>query len=111
MASGASADVTLDMAKSYWVLGIQTDRQARVRLYLTAAARTADANRPVSTDPTSDAGVVLDYVTGGTGYYSLSPLAGGYNNDSPATTTVYASVTNYGSTGTVTLTLNWLKAE
>lgn len=62
LAVGASEQGTVGLGKSYLLLAASADRPCRVRLYDTAAARTADLSRDVSTDPTAGAGVVCDLV-------------------------------------------------
>jgi hypothetical protein len=84
-----------------------------VRLYETAAARTADLARPVGTDPAADAGVTLDYVTTAAGaVYPLSPLVDGADLDASPDASIPMTVTNNDTTtGTVTVTLVWLRQE
>lgn len=114
LAAGASdSSTTITLAKGYVLYSIQTSRPARVRLYETAAAQTADASRAVGVDPVSTAGVVLDYVTpaGGTAY-SLSPQVMGTNLESTPSTSISMTVTNNDTTtGTVTVTLVWVRTE
>lgn len=111
LANGASEDVTFTLAKGYRIISITTSRAARVRVYTTAAARTADASRATTADPAADAGVILDYVTSDTSAHSLSPQADGSSLESSPSASISASVTNMGSTGTVTVTLTYLATE
>jgi hypothetical protein len=79
LAAGATdSGTSITVATDYTLYTIATSRPARVRLYQTAAARTADLSRPVGTDPASTAGVTLEFVTAGGGVtYPLSPLVDG----------------------------------
>jgi hypothetical protein len=109
-ATDSATNITL--GKGYVLYSIQTSRKARVRLYLTAAARSADLPRQVKTDPASTAGVVLDYSTPGTAAYTLSPLVYGANTETVPSTTVSMAVTNTDTaTGTVAVTLVFLRLE
>jgi hypothetical protein len=113
LAAGATdSTTTIMLAKGYRLYSIQTSRPARVRLYETAAQKTADLARAVGTDPAGDAGVVLDYVTTDTAAHTLSPLVDGANLESSPSTAISMAVTNNDtSTGSVTVTLVWIKAE
>jgi hypothetical protein len=114
LAAGATdSSTTITLGKGYLLYSIQASKPARVRLYTTAAARTADLNRAIGVDPSSSAGVVLDYYATGAGTtYSLSPIVSGTNLESSPSTTISMSVTNMDTTtGTVTVTLVWLGVE
>lgn len=109
--AGANADVTLDKADS--ILRTQTNRPARVRAYCTSAYRTADAARPVTTDPSGDHGCLLEVVTA-TGALSIpsSPAAHLFNLDGSPTTTLYFRVENLDvGAGVVTTTLTLRREE
>jgi hypothetical protein len=102
---------TITLSKGYTLLSIATSKPARVQLYATAAAMTADAGRAVGTDPTV-LGVALDYVTTGTSANLLSPPVTGFNEESSPSATISMRVTNNDSTsGAITVTLVWLKVE
>jgi hypothetical protein len=111
LANNATGTGTITLAAGYRLLKIQTDKAARVRLYTSTAKRDADASRPVTTDPTGDHGVMLDYVTAaGLLAADLSPQVDGYTVD--ATTAVAYAVTNLsGSTGTIATTVTYLRTE
>lgn len=113
LASGASDSSTpIAMSKGFVLYSIQTSRPARVELYSTAAAMSADASRGVGVDPASSAGVILDYVTTDNSVHSLSPTVTGSNLESAPSANISMRVTNNDTvTGTVTVTLVWLKLE
>ena len=109
--SNNTENVSLTLKPGYRVLCIETDKAARVRAYDSTASRTADASRPVGTDPTGQHGVIFDVVTtASTLTWWLNPVVDGYTTD--AGDTVPLAVTNLsGSTGTVTVTLTWVRSE
>lgn len=113
LASGAvDATKTIVLGKAYVLYSIQTSRPARVTLYTSGAARTADATRGAGYDPSSDAGVVLDYITPDTATHSLSPVVHGANLEAQPIDTISMRVTNLDTApGTVVVTLNGVKAE
>ena len=112
LADAAQADLDITGFKAYALLTISTDRAARVRLYVSAATRTADASRVEGTDPTSDAGLIAEVITTGAQTVIISPGAYGFNLESSPTTTIPCRVTNKsGSTSTVQVTLNVLQLE
>ena len=112
LAATAQADLDITGFKSYTLLTITTDKAARVRLYVNAATRTADAARAEGVDPTSDAGVIAEVITTGAETVIISPGAYGFNLESSPTTNIPCRVTNKsGSTGTVQVDVNILQLE
>ena len=112
LAATAQADLDITGFKSYTLLTITTDKAARVRLYVNAATRTADAARAEGVDPTSDAGLIAEVITTGAETVIISPGAYGFNLESTPTTNIPCRVTNKsGSTGTVQVDVNILQLE
>jgi hypothetical protein len=112
LADAAEADLDITGFKSYALLTITTDRAARVRLYVSAATRTADASRAEGVDPTSDAGVIAEVITTGAETVIISPGAYGFNLESSPTTNIPCRVTNKsGGASTVQVDLNVLQLE
>ena len=112
LADAAEADLDITGFKSYMLLTVTTDRAARVRLYTTGAARTADASRAEGVDPTSDAGVIAEVITTGAQTVTISPGALGFNLEGTPTTNIPTRVTNKsGGTSTVQVDLNILQLE
>lgn len=112
LADAAQADLDITGFKSYALLTITTDRAARVRLYVSAATRTADASRAEGVDPTSDAGLIAEVITTGAETVIISPGAYGFNLEGTPTTTIPCRVTNKsGGTSTVQVDLNILQLE
>ena len=112
LADAAQADLDITGFKSYALLTITTDRAARVRLYVSAATRTADASRAEGVDPTSDAGLIAEVITTGADTVIISPGAYGFNLEGTPTTNIPCRVTNKsGSASTVQVDLNILQLE
>ena len=109
---GFEADLDITGFKAYALMAITTDRAARVRLYVNAATRTADAARAEGVDPTSDAGLIAEVITTGAETVIISPGAYGFNLESSPTTTIPCRVTNKsGGTSTVQVDLNVVQLE
>ena len=112
IADGATEDVDVTGFKGYMLMKIETDAAAWVRVYVSDAARAADAGRLEGTDPTADAGVIAEVITSGAQSILISPGAYGFNDESPVTTNIATRITNKsGTTGAVTATLHVLKLE
>ena len=112
LADGAEADLDITGFKAYALMAITTDAAARVRLYVKAASRTADAARAEGVDPTSDAGLIAEVITTGAETVIISPGAYGFNLESSTTTNIPCRVTNKsGSTDTVQVSLLILQLE
>jgi hypothetical protein len=110
----ATGNISITGFKTYALLGMTVEIPAWVRLYTTAAARTADASRLETEDPLPGSGVIAEVITTSNNQTVLfTPATLGFNGDAPAATTIYASVKNKGSglaTIQVTLTLVQLEA-
>jgi hypothetical protein len=105
LAAGATDSTTnVTLFKSFSIVGITItgSKKARIRLYSTAAARTADLNRGYSVPLVLGAphGCICDF------YFEqvfavtpwvCSPVINGSNSDGSPVTTIYASVTNLDS--------------
>lgn len=110
--AGDSVNLNLVGYQGYGLYKIQVSNPAWVRVYTSAAARTSDINRPITTDPTPDLGLITEVITNQTPQtIQLSPAVLGYNNESPPTTTIPIRVTNTGvssATITVWLTISYI---
>lgn len=111
--SATDTSTTITLSQGYRLYSIQTSRPARVELYDTAAQMTADATRAFGAAPDSAAGVAFDYITPAAATtYTLSPLVEGVNLESSPSAAISMRVTNMDvSTGTVTVTLVWIRTE
>ena len=112
LANNATGNVDITGFKSYALMAIETDRAAWVRVYASAAARTADASRAQTSDPTPDAGVIAEVITAGAETVLISPGAFGFNFEGTPTTVIPCAVTNLsGAASTVAVTLSVLQLE
>lgn len=96
-------DVTINLAASLYKMVV--NRPARVRVYGTAAYRSADATRTSDTDATGDHGLLAEVIFA-TGLLSVAfaPVTQLVNLDSTPTTTLYFAIQNLDTaTGTVTI--------
>lgn len=111
LAAGATETGTITVPKAYAIHKIETDHPARVRIYVSAAHRSADLSRSVAVDPTGDHGCVLEVVTtAAIPSLHLSPIAIGA---SPVDgTDAYIAVQNTDSVSrAVTVTIDVLSME
>jgi hypothetical protein len=113
IASGSNADITLSgTGKSGSLISVTTDRAAWVVLYSSTAARTADASRTSTTDPTPGSGVLAEVLTSGAQTVKITPVAGYLNDETVPTTVLYAKVKNLsGATSTVQVSIAFVVGE
>lgn len=105
--SGTEVTGEIDIAKSFVLNKVTSDQPARIRFYCTDAFRTADASRPVGTDPTGEFGLLLELIlTSSFLDFSLAPPAPGYNDDTPITSTIYYAIRNDGVDGSINLDID-----
>lgn len=110
LTTGQSNLGAIVLAKGYRVYAITTSAQARVRMYATVAAQSADVTRNTSTDPGPSSGVVFDVVTGNTNRFIFSPEALGASLELIPTTLVPITITAMVD-GPVTVTVLWVPTE
>lgn len=95
---------------TYALLKIQTSHAAWVRIYTDNTARTNDASRLITDDPTPDAGVIAEVITTGAETIRVSPGVIGWNEN--ADTTIPIRVQNLsGGTASITVTLTAVELE
>jgi hypothetical protein len=108
IADAAEVTGTVALGRSFFLLRIAADKPCRVRLYSTAAARTADASRPVGQDPSGEHGIIADFnlVTGNLAF-DCAPVPVGANLEGSLSANIpYAIQNKSGSTGTVQVTFS-----
>jgi len=94
------------------LLKLNVSRASRVRLYTTAAARTADAARLIGVDPTADTdhGLLFEYVAGAAIDCYLSPAVDVFQGDGESS--IYYAIQNKSlSSGTVAAEFDYLRTE
>jgi hypothetical protein len=113
LANNASVSCDFALGKTGLLLRIQTDVPARVRLYTSAAARTADLARPVGSNPGSGAGLIAEVVTSIGGLdIAMTPAPVFANLEATPVATIPATITNTsGLTTAVTVTVTVLTLE
>ena len=112
IADGASANIQITAAKTYALQKIQTSAAAWVTLYVSDAARTADASRNETTDPLPGAGVIAEVITSDVAIQNITPGTLGWNDEATPTTDAYLKVVNKsGSTQAITVTLHFVALE
>jgi hypothetical protein len=112
LASGATGPINITGYKGYALLKVETSAAAWVRIYVSEAARLADASRTEGTDPLPGSGVIAEVITTGAETVLISPGTIGFNDESVVTTNIPVRVTNKsGSTQAITVTLTAIQLE
>jgi hypothetical protein len=112
IADNASANVNITGYKGYMLYKVATSAAAWVRLYISDAARTADASRTQGQDPLPGSGVIAEVITTGAETVIIAPGAIGFNNESPVTNVIPVAVTNLsGGAADITVTLTAVEME
>ena len=113
-ATDAAENITITAYKGYALYKIEVSEPAWVTLYVSSAARTADANRPITLDPTPGSGVIAEAITQASSETVLfTPAVIGFNDDATPSTNVYLKVVNRSGTTqsiNVELTVTQLEA-
>ena len=108
--NGGSSNLSITTPKTYALMKIQTSHAAWVTLYTSTTARTNDASRSETTDPTPGSGVLAEVITTGAITQLITPGTICFNET--AGTTTYVKVVNKsGSTANITVTLHYLQLE
>jgi hypothetical protein len=112
LADGLTGPINITGYKSYMLMRVETSAAAWVRIYVSEAARIADASRLEGTDPLPGAGVIAEVITTGAQTVLISPGTLGFNNESTVTTNIPVRVTNKsGAEAAITVTLTALQLE
>ena len=110
LANGAVGNTSITTSNTYSLLKIQTSHAAWVTLYSSTTARTNDAGRLETTDPTPGSGVLSEVITAGNVAQLITPATVCFNEAAAATT--YAKIVNKSrSTANVQVTLTYLQLE
>ena len=93
--AGQARELNITGYNAYALFKIEVSHDAWVRLYCDDTSRDNDINRSEGNDPSPGSGLLAEVRTTTTGQVViLTPSVLGFNNDSPRTNTIYASVTN-----------------
>ena len=110
IADNTAANVSISTAKGFALYSIETSHAAWVTLYTDTNARTNDASRVETTDPTPGSGVLAEVITTGAVTQLITPGTICFNSGAVATT--YAKIVNKsGSTANVQVTLTYVQLE
>jgi hypothetical protein len=112
LAVNSSTIVSLNGYRGYALYNAYTDKAAWVTIYGSTSSATADALRPISSDPDPGAGVMAEIVTLGTGTVFFSPATICYNSEIPATGGIPMKIVNHGTqTTAITVSITILQLE
>jgi len=110
LSPGGIANPSIVTPKTYALLSIQTSHDAWVTLYSSTTARTNDASRSETTDPTPGSGVLAEVITSGAQTQLITPGTICFNDSGSNVT--YAKVVNKSSlTTNVVVTLTYVQLE
>ena len=110
LANGAVGNSSITTANTYSLLKIETSHAAWVTLYSSTTARTNDASRVRTTDPTPGSGVLAEVITTGAVSQWITPAVVGFSETQNSAT--YVKVVNdSGSTVNLQVTLTYVKLE
>lgn len=97
--TAAAGEATFIDLGAYGVLyEVESDADAWVVLYSTAAERTADASRAIGIDPASGSGVLMEFMLAAGQVVRVSPSTNYFNADLAATSAIYAAIRNSDGT-------------
>ena len=112
LANNAAGNITITGWKSYMLLSIQTSAAAWVTVYTSSAARTADASRTITSDPTPGSGVIAEVITTSANTQIFSPAVLGFSDEVSPSTDIQVKVVNRsGSTAAITITMKLIQLE
>jgi hypothetical protein len=113
LAINAVGNISITGFKTYALLAVISEIPAWIRVYASAAARTADAARLETEDPLPGSGVIAEVITTTNNQTVLfTPATIGFNAETPATNTVYLAVKNKGTgVATIDVTLILVQLE
>jgi hypothetical protein len=115
LADGATENAAVNLGKAYSIHKISVDRSARVRVYLNGDYRTADAGRPIGTDPDvgTEHGVVCDVnLVNPNLTWDLAPIPLGSNRETPQTSNAAVAIQNRsGASAAVTVNFTILRLQ
>ena len=112
VAAGAEASVDLTLHTAFNLWKIETNKAARIRIYTSAAERTADTSRAVGVAPAEGAGLITEVITtSGLLEVPMCPAQIGASLETTPSSSIPALIKNNGTSSNVTLTITWSRAE
>ena len=108
VAADAEAEVSLPLAPAFGMWKLSTDKAARVRVYSTAADRTADASRAEGDLPAAGVGLVTEVITSASLLsVPLTPPQFGASLETTPSSSISALVKNKSASADITITIIW----
>jgi len=102
LAANAQENLNIGIPRSFILARVQTNVDARIRLYSTDAARTADISRAEGDPIPDNSGIICDVTTTAAALTTiLSPSISGTNLDIPQNDTIYIRVTNKSASASI----------
>jgi hypothetical protein len=112
LARGSSTDLTIAGYSSYALLAMAVSTGSWITVYTDTSTRTADASRSISTDPTPNSGVIVEFISTTSAVTYFTPAILGYNSDNITNTDIPLKVyNNSGAASSITISLLVLKLE
>ena len=110
LANGAVGNTSVNTGNTFALLKIQTSHAAWVTVYSSTTARTNDAARARTTDPTPGSGVLAEVITTGSASQWITPAVIGFSETQNSA--AYLIVVNdSGSTVNLQVTLTYVQLE
>ena len=110
LANGAVGNTSVNTGNTFALLKIQTSHAAWVTVYSSTTARTNDAARARTTDPTPGSGVLAEVITTGSASQWITPAVIGFSETQNSA--AYLKVVNdSGSTVNLQVTLTYVQLE
>lgn len=110
LANGAVGNTSVSTGNTFALLKIQTSHAAWVTVYSSTTARTNDAARARTTDPTPGSGVLAEVITTGSASQWITPAVIGFSETQNSS--AYLKIVNdSGSTVNLQVTLTYVKLE
>ena len=110
LANGAVGNTSVNTGNTFALLKIQTSHAAWVTVYSSTTARTNDAARARTTDPTPGSGVLAEVITTGSASQWITPADIGFSETQNSA--AYLKVVNdSGSTVNLQVTLTYVQLE
>ena len=108
--AGSTLQTSISLARSFFVLAVTHDSDARSRLYKTAAQQSADVGRDAAVIPSGQHGVITEFT--GSGRFQAQFQGLGASDESPPVASTPITITNNGATATaITVTVEYLELE
>lgn len=113
ISANTTANIVATGFSGYNLYKIAVSNPAWVRIYTNPAARTSDAARLITADPTPDIGIITEVITSSVNQtVSLAPAVLGYNDESPVSANISMAVTNVSnSSANISITLTLVRTE